>query len=138
MITLPQTNLFLQSRGIATAAPRGLTALRALLDEGVTVAGGGDTVEDPFNTVGRNDPLETAALLVMAGHLTPELAYETVSASVRETIGLPPAGLGIGQHADLVAVDVATPRELVASAPAERVVIRAGRVVAETRVERVH
>ena len=138
VITLPQTNLFLQARGITTAAPRGLTALPALFEHGVTVAGGGDNVEDPFNTVGRNDPLETAALLVMAGHLTPELAYETVSASVRETIGLPPAGLEVGHRADLVSADVATVRELVASAPAGLTVLRAGRVVAETRVERVH
>ena len=38
VMTLPQTNLFLQARGWATAPPRGLTALRPLLEAGVTVA----------------------------------------------------------------------------------------------------
>ena len=136
VVTLPQTNLFLQARGMTTAPPRGLTALPALLANGVNVAGGGDNVEDPFNTVGRNDPLETAALLVMAGHLTAELAYETVSTSVRRALGLAPAGLEVGQRADLLVTDAATVRELVASAPVERLVLRGGRVVAETRVDR--
>jgi cytosine deaminase len=71
VVTLPQTNLYLQARGVRTATPRGLTAIRALLDAGATVAGGADNLQDPFNIVGRGDPLETAALLVMAGHLTP-------------------------------------------------------------------
>ncbi len=56
---------------VATATPRGLTALRPLLDAGVTLAAGADNLQDPFNVVGRGDPFETAALLVMAGHLTP-------------------------------------------------------------------
>ncbi|MEO1063828.1 MAG: amidohydrolase family protein [Actinomycetota bacterium] len=136
VVTLPQTNLFLQARGIGTAPPRGLTALPALLEHGVNVAGGGDNVEDPFNTVGRNDPLETAALLVMAGHLTAEQAYETVSTEVRRALGLPDAGLEVGQRADLLVTAAATVRELVASAPPERSVLRGGRVVAETVLER--
>ena len=78
VVTLPQTNLFLQGRDRAVATPRGLTALRPLLDAGVTLAAGGDNLQDPFNLVGRGDPLETAALLVMAGHLAPEEAYRAV------------------------------------------------------------
>ena len=53
VVTLPQTNLFLQGRDHATATPRGLTALRPLLEAGVTVAGGADNLQDPFNTMGR-------------------------------------------------------------------------------------
>jgi cytosine deaminase len=43
------------------------------------VAGGADNLQDPFNVVGRADPLETAALLVMAGHLDPATAYDLVA-----------------------------------------------------------
>ena len=71
VVTLPQTNLFLQSRGRRTAPPRGLTALGALTEAGVRVAGGGDNLQDPFNLMGRGDPFETASLLVTAGHLLP-------------------------------------------------------------------
>ena len=60
------------------APPRGLTAIRPLLDAGATVAAGADNLQDPFNLVGRADPMETAALMVMAGHLLPAEAYVAV------------------------------------------------------------
>ena len=63
-----------------SAPPRGLTAIRPLLDAGVTLAAGADNLQDPFNLVGRADPMETAALMVMAGHLLPAEAYDAVSA----------------------------------------------------------
>ena len=55
--------------------PAALTAVRALRGAGVNVAAGADNLQDPFNPVGRGDPLETAALMVMAGHLLPADAY---------------------------------------------------------------
>ena len=134
VITLPQTNLFLQSREIRTSAPRGLTAIAALLDAGVTVAGGADNLQDPFNTVGRADPMETAALLVMAGHLPPSLAYDLVSNESRRAMGLGTVGLFVGSPAEFVAIDAPTIRAAVAMAPAERRVFHEGRLVASTRV----
>ncbi len=75
IISLPITNLYLQGWEHPVSTPRGLTALRALLDAGVRVAAGADNVRDPFNPVGRSDALETASLLVTAGHLTLDEAY---------------------------------------------------------------
>ena len=130
VITLPQTNLFLQSRGIATAAPRGLTAIDALVDAGVNVAAGADNVQDPFNLVGRSDPLETAALLVMAGHRTPEDAYHMVSNAPRMAMGLAPVNFEVGDPADFVAIDAPTVRAAIADAPITRQTFTAGRLVA--------
>jgi cytosine deaminase len=132
VVTLPQTNLFLQARGTRTAPPRGLTAVAALLDAGVTVAAGADNLQDPFNTVGRADPFETAALLVMAAHLDVGAAYDAVSNAARRAMGLPIAGPEVGAVADLLAVRAPTLRAAVADAPADRIVVRAGRVVART------
>ena len=129
VVTLPQTNLYLQSRGVLTAAPRGLTALRPLLDAGATVAGGADNLQDPFNIVGRGDPFETAALLVMAGHLTPEEAYHAVSAGSRAAMGLEPVEIAPGSPAELVAVRAGSLREAIATAPPDRVVIHRGQLV---------
>ncbi|BDZ45676.1 amidohydrolase family protein [Naasia aerilata] len=53
IISLPITNLYLQGWERPVATPRGLTALRALLDAGVRVAAGADNIRDPFNPVGR-------------------------------------------------------------------------------------
>jgi cytosine deaminase len=134
VVTLPQTNLFLQGRDHIVAVPRGLTALRPLLSAGANLAGGADNLQDPFNLVGRADPLETAALLVMAGHLTPDEAYHAVSVAARVALGLPPVAIEPGAPAELLAVRANTLREAVASAPPDRVVIHRGRIVSRTRV----
>jgi cytosine deaminase len=132
----PQTNLFLQARGVGSAPPRGLTALRALLDAGVTVAGGGDNIRDPFNSVGRGDPLETASLLVAAGHLTNGRAYEAVSAGARAAMGLPAVRIEPGFPAELLAIRAAGVDEAVAAASQDRVVISRGRLACRTTVIR--
>jgi len=130
VVTLPQTNLFLQSRGLRTAPPRGLTALAALAEAGVRVAGGGDNLQDPFNLMGRGDPFETASLLVTAGHLMPDDALARVSTVAREVMGLNPAEVRPGAMADLVAVAAGSARQAIAAAPGTRLTFKAGRLVA--------
>ena len=138
---LPQTNLFLQGRDHPSATPRGLTALRALQDAGVLVAAGADNVQDIYNLVGRSDPLETAALLVMAGHQLPDDAYRMVSNDAREGIGLLRVDIVPGAPADLLVIDAASTREAMADAPMSRRVYRRGELVAsadqQTRVHRL-
>lgn len=130
VVTLPQTNLFLQGRGVTTATPRGLTALQALADAGVQLAGGGDNLQDPFNLMGRGDPFEIASLLVTAGHLRPETAFEYVSTGARAQMGLRASGVCLGAAADFVAVDAASVREALASARGTRLTWKAGRLTA--------
>ncbi len=130
VIALPSSNLYLQGRAVVQAVPRGLTAIAALRAAGVNLAAGWDNLQDPFNPVGRGDCLETAALMVMAGHLLPAEAYLTVSNATREVMGLSPAGPAVGQVADLVLLDAVDVREAIAFAPTSRTVVRAGRVVA--------
>ncbi len=136
VVTLPQTNLYLQARAWTTAAPRGLTALDALRTAGVTVAGGADNVRDPFCAVGRMDATETAALLVMAGHLTPGEAWAVCSAGGRAVMGLAPAGLHVGAAADVLAIEGASLADAVAGGGARRLTIHRGHVVARTDVRR--
>jgi cytosine deaminase len=135
-VALPQTNLYLQGRGFDASPPRAITAIRALLDAGASVAAGGDNVQDVFNPMGRGDALETAGLLVTAGHLEVELAYALVSDRARSVLGLPSAGLVRGDRADLLAIAAGSAREAVATAPDDRLVLSGGRVVARSRVER--
>ena len=140
VITLPQTNLFLQGRDDPVGTPRGLTAVNALLDAGAVVAAGADNVQDPFNLVGRSDPLETAALMVMAGHRLPDDAYDMVSNTARRVMGLAPVNFEPGDPVDVVAIDAPSVRGAVADAPMSRRVYRRGRLVAsadqQTRVLR--
>lgn len=132
VVTLPITNLYLQGWEHPVSTPRGLTALRALLDAGVRVGAGADNVRDPFNPVGRSDALETASLLVTAGHLGLDEAYAAVSDGARSVMSLPPAGPVPGAAAELLAIRAGSLAEAIADASPERIVIHRGRVVARS------
>ena len=134
IISLPITNLYLQGWQHPVGTPRGLTALRALLDAGVRVGAGADNVRDPFNPVGRSDALETASLLVSAGHLTLDEAYAAVSCGARSVMSLPVAGVQVGAVAELLAVRGTNLSDVIANASADRFVIHAGRLVARSTV----
>lgn len=135
VVACPQTNLYLQARGARTAPARGLTAVRALMDAGATIAAGADNARDPFNAMGRCDPLETAALLVMAAHLTPHEAYERVSGAARAALGLEAVALREGAPAELLAVRGASLPDAMARASEHRHVVHRGRLVASTTVQ---
>lgn len=134
VVTLPQTNLFLQGRGDHDAGVRGLTAVRALLNEGATLAAGGDNLQDPFNPMGRIDPTETASLLVAAAHLSPSEALHAITVAPRAALGLTPVGVHVGSVADLVALRAPSFVQALASGSATRIVFRSGRVVSRTTV----
>jgi cytosine deaminase len=130
VITLPHTNLFLQGRQHPSCQPRGLTALPALRAAGVNVAAGADNLQDPFNLVGKGDPLETAALMVMAGHYLPADAFVACTAAGRRALGLEPVEVVVGAPAELVAIPAADVRRAIANQPGGRLTVHRGRVVA--------
>lgn len=134
VIALPITNLYLQGWEADHAVPRGIAPIGRLKAVGVRVAAGADNVRDPFNPVGRCDHLETASLLVAAGHLAPADALDAVTTGARDVMNLPFAGPVAGARADLVAVRAASMGDAVAFADADRVVIHRGRLVSRTTV----
>lgn len=131
VVTNPITSLYLQGRG-SLPATRGLTAIRDLLDAGVTLAAGGDNLRDPFNPVGRADPLEAASLLVTAGHLTPDEALAAVTTSATRLVGGESTDTDADTDVDTVLVRAGSVGEALAFAPADRVVRRGDRIVART------
>ena len=134
IVSLPITNLYLQGWEHPTSTPRGITALRPLVDAGAIVGAGADNVRDPFNPVGRSDAFETAMLLVTAGHMTLEESWHLVSNGGRAVMGLPAAGPVPGAAAEFLAVPAVNVGEAIAEAPADRIVLHRGRVVARTEV----
>ena len=135
VVTLPQTNLWLQGRDSAVPA-RGLTPIAVLRNAGVPVAAGADNIRDPFNPLGRTDPLETASLLAAAAHLTPAQALAAVTAEAWTVLGRPAPAIGPGAPARFVAVAAADADDAVAAPPPDRIVIRGSRVAARTSVTR--
>lgn len=134
IVTLPITNLYLQGRDATHLVPRGLTAVRAILDAGIPLAAGGDNLRDPFNPVGRGDPFETTSLLIAAGHLRPSEALTAVTTGARSVLGLPAGGLEPGSPADLIVVPDTDLGEVLAGWGGSRFVVHGGRVVAGTTV----
>jgi cytosine deaminase len=139
VVPLPPTNLFLQGREQPRSMPRGIAPIDVLRESGVSVALGGDNVQDPFNPVGRSDPLETASLAVMAAHQLPDAAYDLVSNGVRRVLGHEAVDTVVGAPADFLVIDAASVREAIADAPLDRRVFKGGReVVVTTTTRRFH
>ena len=128
VVTLPHTNLFLQARDNHTAPPRGLTAIAALRAAGVRVAAGADNLQDPFNPIGRGDPLESAALLILAAHQLPNEAFAAVSSTAKSVMGLSFSEIKIGGIADLMLIPVHSIREAIATAAPRSMVMRRGKI----------
>ncbi len=136
IVTLPITNLYLQGRDATHAVPRGIAAVRQILDAGIPLAAGADNLRDPFNPAGRADPFETTSLLMTAAHLRPVEALAAVTTGARTVLGLPAAGTAPGAAADLVLVPDVDLGDVLAGAVDARVVVSGGRVIADTRVAR--
>ncbi len=128
VITLPHTNLFLQGRDSTVAPPRGLTAVKALQNAGVRVAAGADNLQDPFNPVGNGDPLETAALLMLAAHQLPDDAFASISNTAKSVMGLPETQINIGALANLMLTPANSIREAIANRPSRLMVMQYGRI----------
>ncbi len=135
---LPQTNLYLQGRAFTTNVPRAITPLQTLSDTGVVVASGGDNLQDPFNLMGRGDPLEIASLLVTSAHVSPTFALAQVSTNAHTVVYGQSCALAIGAKANLVGVRAATLRESIAMGPPDRFVVYGGVVVNDHIRNRKH
>lgn len=129
IIALPQTNLFLQGRDHPRATPRAVTAVAALRRAGANVAAGADNLQDPFNPLGRGDPLETAGLMIATTHLLPDEALDTVTAVAHRVLRSECSRLTVGSVADLVAIPSTTVREAIAFGPSSRHVWHRGELV---------
>jgi cytosine deaminase len=136
LVTLPQSNLYLNGRGAGPRAPRALAPVDVLLRADVVVAAGSDNLRDPFNPLGRADPLETVGLLVTVAHLSVTDAFEAVTSWARRAMDIPTVRLAVGSPADVVAIRAETLLEAVAEAPESRIVWKAGRMVSHTSTER--
>ncbi|MGA2529527.1 MAG: amidohydrolase family protein [Acidimicrobiales bacterium] len=136
VVTLPQTNLWLQGRGGGPVPSRGLTAVRVLLDAGVLVAAGGDNLRDPFNPFGRADPFATASLLAVAAHLSPAEALAAVTVDAWHVLGRRAPQITSGQPAHFVAVAGTSAADAMAGAPETRIVFRGSRIVARSTTQR--
>ncbi len=108
------------------------------LAAGVAVALGQDDIEDAYYPFGRHNLLEVAFLaahlLDMRSAPQQEVLIDLVTTSAARVLGLPDYGLREGGPADLLVHDAERTVDLLARHAPPRVVVRAGRLVAEAGV----
>ena len=126
---LPQTNLFLQERGVSTNPARAITPIHRLQQAGVDVAAGADNLQDPFNLVGRGDPLEIASLLMISAHSTAYQAIQMVSSNSHKAVHGVTSSMAVGEPADFTAIPATNIRESIAMGPPDRIVVYGGVVL---------
>jgi cytosine deaminase len=130
VVALPLTNLWLLGRRrAATPCLRPQAPIRQLQEAGVTVAVGGDNVQDPWFPGGDHDPLELLRFSVVASHLLPwqRQGLAPFSTAAARLLGLPWDGvLRPGCPADLLVLGAGSWPELLARPPQRRV-LRGGR-----------
>ena len=127
--SLPQTNLFLQERGVSTRPARAITPIHRLQAAGVVVAAGADNMQDPFNLVGRGDPLEIASLLMVSAHSSAYQSVQMVSSLANKAVHGVTSSLAVGESANFVAIPATNLRESIAMGPPDRIVVYGGVVI---------
>jgi cytosine deaminase len=130
VVALPTTNLWLlgRARG-STPRLRAQAPLRQLQAAGVTVAVGGDNVQDPWYPGGDFDPLALLRFTAIASHVVPwqRQGLAPFSRAPAAMLGLAWDGvLRPGAPADLLVLGACSWQELLARDPQRRV-LRAGR-----------
>lgn len=119
---------------IMTNAPgnRAFPPVLRLREAGVNVFSGNDNIQDAWWPYGTGDMLQRAMLVgYRSGFYTDEslhTALHLVSSAGAAVLGLNGYGLAVGNEATFVAVKAPNAAAAVASAPAERRLIRKGRV----------
>ena len=86
MVTNPLDNSVLQGRFDTGPIRRGHTRVKQLLEAGVNVCIGHDSVMDPWYPLGYGDPLQAAFVLV---HLGPDVRRRRAAAADRDDHGQP-------------------------------------------------
>lgn len=130
VVALPTTNLWLLGKRAAqTPLLRIQAPWQQLQAAGVTVAIGGDNVQDPWYPGGAFDPIELLRLSVLLSHGQPwrRLGLAPFSSAAARLLGLAWDGvLRLGGPADLVVLGAGSWADLLAGAPQRRV-LRGGR-----------
>ena len=136
VICLPATDLHLGGRNDAFNVRRTLAPVRALRDGGVNVCLATNNIRNAFTPYGTGDLLQIGALALPACHLGGADDQPTVlpmlTTNAARALRLPNYGIAIGNDADLVLLDTQRLADVIIDQPDRRVVVKRGRIVAET------
>lgn len=135
VVTNPLDNSVLQGRFDGYPVRRGHARIKEMLQAGLNVACGHDSVMDPWYPMGDGDPLKAAFVLM---HYAQIIGADERPWLFRMLTDMPAAAFGLAQHAvtegapaNLILWDVSSEDEALRRLPPRRAVIRNGAIVAE-------
>jgi cytosine deaminase len=132
----PNINITLQGRADTYPRRRGLTRIPELRAAGVNVAFGQDCCMDPWYPLGSADMLEVAHMGIHAVPMTSReamrWAFDAVTLNGAAAMGLPDPTLRVGGPATLVLLQARDPIEAIRLGATRLLVLREGRILAET------
>ena len=137
VVTNPTSNLLFRALRDREPRWRGLAPVRELLDAGVPVCFGQETVESVYiQTLRHPDPLLTAQILAHGAQLKSpsdmQVLFAMPTVVAPTVVGLSAHGIKPGCRASLNIFDAATVVEAIATIAPRRWVLRDGRVIVET------
>ena len=134
MVTNPLDNSVLQGRFDTGPIRRGHTRVKQLLEAGVNVCIGHDSVMDPWYPLGYGDPLQAAFVLVHLGQLSGDAELqrliEMITVNPAAALSVPDYGLRPGGPADLVVFDAPSEADALRLIAPRTLVLRRGKIVA--------
>lgn len=140
VLALPASDLYMMSRRDTYNVRRGVAPIHLLAEKGVNVGLATNNVQNLFTPFGDGDVLKICTLLAQVLHLGTiaqhELCLNMATAQAARAMGINDYGIQPGHRADLVILGARTVSEAIGAAPAERTVIKDGRVVAHNKLER--
>ena len=137
VICNPYDNIILQGRFDSYPRRRGMARLKELVEAGVNVSLGHDSIMDPWYPLGRGDMLAAASLALhiaqMSGHDEIATMYDLITTNAARTLNVADRyGIEEGKPANLIVLDAAGVYDALRLTPARLHVIKGGRVVAST------
>jgi cytosine/creatinine deaminase len=136
MVTNPMDNAVLQGRFDSGPVRRGHTRVKQLLEAGVNVCIGHDSVMDPWYPLGYGDPLQAAFVFVHLGQMSGDAELrqliDMITVNAAAALGVPGYGLHPGSPADLVVFAAPSEADALRLVAPRSLVLRAGKVVARS------
>ncbi len=136
VICNPYDNLILMAREDTYPKRRSITRVKELLEAGINVGVGHDSIMDPWFPLGRGDMAEAASLVLLVGQMSGteqiDACFDMVTWRNARNLALEGYGVAPGCNADLAVFDAVSKADVLRIHPACTHVFKRGKLVAET------
>ncbi|XGV96482.1 MAG: amidohydrolase family protein [Leptolyngbya sp. BL-A-14] len=140
ILALPATDLYMMARRDTHNRRRGVAPVHTLSTYGVNAGVATNNVQNLFTPFGDGDLLKLCTLLAQVLHLNTSVSHAQCLAMATthaaQAIGLSNHTLAPGSVADLVILQAQSVTEAIGAAPNDRTVIKNGRIVAQSRLQK--